>query len=229
MERHLVYLFLAAHREHAIPRQSQMLSSDPLQQNFSFWQHPDVKVITQVSIWILRSIRTLNRKQKRAKLKSWKVSPIQSVPGHIIRPSYVGSNSTPLVGKDPEIHDATGVHCMRDTGKLAASDLEYVGTFVKPGITTDEIDKAVYKMIISAGAYPSPSGYKGFPKSICTSVNECAFHGIPDFRPLEDGDIINIDVTVFLNGCHVDTSKTFLCGNVDDIGRQLVKVTEECL
>ena len=118
---------------------------------------------------------------------------------------------------------------MRDIGKLVASPLEYVGTFVKSGITTNEIDKAVYKMIISAGSYPSPLGYKGFPKSICTSVNACAFHGIPDFRPLEDGDIINIDVTVFLNGCHADTSKTFLCGNVDDIGRQLVKVTEECL
>lgn len=173
--------------------------------------------------------RTLNRKQKREKLKPWKVSPIQSVPNHIIRPSYVGSNSTPLVGKDPEIHDATGVHYMRDASRLAASALEYAGTFVKPGTTTDEIDKAVHKMITSAGAYPSPLGYKGFPKSICTSVNECAFHGIPDFRPLEDGDIINIDVTVFLNGYHADTSKTFLCGNVDDIARQLVKVTEECL
>ena len=118
---------------------------------------------------------------------------------------------------------------MRDTGKLAASALECAETFVKPGITTDEIDKAVYKMIISAGAYPSPSGYKGFPKSICTSVNECAFHGIPNFHPLEDGDIINIDVTVLSNGCHADTSKTFLCGNVDDIRRQLVKLTEECL
>lgn len=75
--------------------------------------------------------RTLNRKQKRTKLEPWKVSPIQSVPSHIIRPSYVGSNSTPLVGKDPEIHDATGVHYMRDAGRLAASALEYAGTFVK--------------------------------------------------------------------------------------------------
>ena len=207
MERNLVYFFLAAHKEHAIPRQSQMLSSDLLQQNFSFGQHLDDKVITHVSIWIPRSTRTLNRKQKRGKLKPWKVSPIQSVPHHIIRPSYVGSNSTPLVGKDPEIHDATGVHCMRDAGKLAASALEYAGTFVKSRITTDEIDKAVHKMMISDGAYPSPLGYKGFPKSICTSVNECAFHGILDFRPLEDGDIINIDVTIFLNGYHVDTSK----------------------
>ncbi|KAH9771975.1 methionine aminopeptidase 1B [Citrus sinensis] len=84
-------------------------------------------------------------------------------------------------------------------------------------------------MIIEAGAYPSPLGYGGFPKSVCTSVNECMCHGIPDSRQLEDGDIINIDVTVYLNGYHGDTSKTFLCGNVSDRLKRLVKVTEECL
>ncbi|AQK75137.1 Methionine aminopeptidase 1D chloroplastic/mitochondrial [Zea mays] len=79
-------------------------------------------------------------------------------------------------------------------------------------------------MIIDNGAYPSPLGYCGYPKSVCTSVNECICHGIPDSRPLEDGDIINIDVTVYLNGYHGDTSATFLCGDVDDEAKKLVKV-----
>ncbi|XP_037479074.1 methionine aminopeptidase 1B, chloroplastic-like isoform X2 [Triticum dicoccoides] len=89
--------------------------------------------------------------------------------------------------------------------------------------------QAVHKMIIDAGAYPSPLGYGGFPKSVCTSVNECMCHGIPDSRELKDGDIINIDVTVYLNGFHGDTSKTFFCGEVDEAAKRLVKVTEECM
>ncbi|GLJ07499.1 hypothetical protein SUGI_0068340 [Cryptomeria japonica] len=173
--------------------------------------------------------RLLNGIQKQEKIKPYKVSSIQSVPSHIIRPSYVGSISNPAIVKDPEVHDDTGIHHMRNAGRLAASALEYARSLVKPGITTDEIDKAVHKMIIGAGAYPSPLGYKGFPKSICTSVNEVAFHGIPDLRPLEDGDIINIDVTIYLNGYHADTSKTFLCGNVNNNAMQLVEVTEDCL
>ncbi|KAL0912384.1 hypothetical protein M5K25_018351 [Dendrobium thyrsiflorum] len=92
-----------------------------------------------------------------------------------------------------------------------------------PGLTTDEIDKAVHQMIINNGAYPSPLGYGGFPKSVCTSVNECICHGIPDSRKLEDGDIINIDVTVYLNGYHGDTSATFLCGDVDEEAKKLVQ------
>ncbi|KAG0522935.1 hypothetical protein BDA96_07G080400 [Sorghum bicolor] len=99
----------------------------------------------------------------------------------------------------------------------------------QPSVTTDEIDRAVHRMIVDAGAYPSPLGYGGFPKSVCTSVNECTCHGIPDSRELQDGDIINIDVTVYLNGYHGDTSRTYLCGEVDDATKQLVKVTEECM
>lgn len=97
------------------------------------------------------------------------------------------------------------------------------------GITTDEIDSFVHENIIAAKAYPSPLRYAGFPKSICTSVNNVACHGIPDDRPLQDGDIVNVDVTVFLNGFHGDCSKTFLVGNVDERGIYLVKKTEECL
>lgn len=101
---------------------------------------------------------------------------------------------------------------MKASGRLAAQVLEYAGTLAKPGVTTDQIDKAVHKMIIDAGAYPSPLNYGGFPKSVCTSVNECVCHGIPDDRPLEDGDIVNIDVTVYLDGYHGDTSRMFYVG-----------------
>lgn len=118
---------------------------------------------------------------------------------------------------------------MRASGRLAAQVLEYAGTLVRPGITTDEIDKAVHKMIIDAGAYPSPLNYGKFPKSVCTSVNECVCHGIPDMRPLVDGDILNIDVTVYLDGYHGDTSRMFYVGTVDPAAKQLCEVTESAL
>ncbi|KAK9990601.1 hypothetical protein SO802_025586 [Lithocarpus litseifolius] len=165
----------------------------------------------------------------RKRLKPGKLSPRRPVPGHIERPPYVKSKQPPGIVSGPEVHDEKGIECMRASGRLAAQVLEYAGTLVKPGIMTDEIDRAVHQMIIDNGAYPSPLGYGGFPKSVCTSVNECICHGIPDSCALEDGDIINIDVTVYLNGYHGDTSATFFCGNVDDEGRQLVQVTKECL
>ncbi|KAG6499769.1 hypothetical protein ZIOFF_039561 [Zingiber officinale] len=141
-----------------------------------------------------------------------------------MKPPYVNSPQFPGIARGPEIHDEKGMEGMRASGRLAAEVLEYAGTLVQPGTMTDDIDKAVHQMIIENGAYPSPLGYGGFPKSVCTSVNECICHGIPDSRPLEDGDIINIDVTVFLNGYHGDTSATFFCGNVDEDARQLVEI-----
>jgi len=97
------------------------------------------------------------------------------------------------------------------------------------GTTTDAIDAVVHDATIAAGAYPSPLGYRGFPKSVSTSVNEVLFHGIPDDRPLENGDIVNIDVTVYLDGHHGDCSRTFLVGDVDLDARRLVEANEECL
>ncbi|CAD6241735.1 unnamed protein product [Miscanthus lutarioriparius] len=137
---------------------------------------------------------------RRLRLRPGKVFPRLSVPNHIQRPPYVNSRQQrPGMNNGPEIHDEKGIECMRASGKLAAQVLKFAGILVKPGITTDEIDKAVHQMIIDNGAYPSPLGYCGYPKSVCTSVNECICHGIPDSRPLEDGDIINTDVTVYLN------------------------------
>ncbi|KAI3876228.1 hypothetical protein MKW92_014358 [Papaver armeniacum] len=166
--------------------------------------------------------------EKFTPLRRGKVSGRLSVPDEIPRPPYVGS-SMPALAREHQIHDSEGIARMKAACELAARVLDHAGTLVKPSVSTDEIDKAVHQMIIDAGAYPSPLGYGGFPKSVCTSVNECMCHGIPDSRQLQDGDIINIDVTVYLNGYHGDTSKTFLCGNVNEITRRLVKVTEECL
>ncbi|CAK9221328.1 unnamed protein product [Sphagnum troendelagicum] len=168
-------------------------------------------------------------RRRHLKLQQGKVSPRLPVPKHIPRPPYVGSSEAPPFLDQFQIQNAEGIERMRISGKLAARVRDYAGTLVKPGVTTDEIDKEVHKMIIDAGAYPSPLGYGGFPKSVCTSVNECICHGIPDSRPLQDGDIINIDVTVYLNGYHGDTSKTFYCGTVDDDAKQLVEVTREAL
>lgn len=102
-----------------------------------------------------------------------------------------------------------GIDKMRAAGKLAAKVLDAAGALARPGVTTDEIDETVHNMTIAAGAYPSPLRYgtPPFPKSVCTSVNECICHGVPDSRPLEDGDIVNVDVTVYLDGYHGDTSR----------------------
>ncbi|KAM7251706.1 hypothetical protein ACFE04_023589 [Oxalis oulophora] len=159
----------------------------------------------------------------RKRLQPGKLSPRRSVPPGILLPPYVNNQMMPGIASGPELHDQKGIECMRASGKLAAQVLKYAGTLVKPGVKTDEIDEAVHQMIIDNGAYPSPLGYGGFPKSVCTSVNECICHGIPDSRPLEDGDIINIDVTVYLNGYHGDTSTTFFCGDVSDEAKNLVK------
>ncbi|CAL5421525.1 unnamed protein product [Camellia sinensis] len=176
-----------------------------------------------------RELRTSTTAKRRPPLRRGKVSQRLPVPDHIPKPPYLGSNLLPELSSEHQIHDSEGIARMRAACELAARVLDYAGTLIRPSVTTNEIDKAVHQMIIDAGAYPSPLGYGGFPKSVCTSVNECMCHGIPDSRQLQDGDIINIDVTVYLNGYHGDTSKTFLCGNVSDSMKRLVKVTEECL
>ena len=129
-----------------------------------------------------------------------------------------------------QIHDADGIAKMRAASLLAAQVLDYAETLCKPGVTTDFIDQKVHKMIVDAGAYPSPFNYGGFPKSVCTSLNECICHGIPDTTELMDGDIINVDVTVYLNGYHGDTSRTIMVGDgVTDEVRRLVDATDRCL
>ena len=155
------------------------------------------------------------------------LSPTRTVPEGIALPSYAISGhperwSEPRV-KTPEIIDR-----MRVAGRMAAEVLRRAGEHVAPGVTTDELDALVHELTIERGAYPSPLNYNGFPKSVCTSLNEVICHGIPDSTILREGDILNIDVTVFVGGVHGDTNATFLVGDVDPESRQLVKVTEEC-
>ncbi|XP_050126723.1 methionine aminopeptidase 1D, chloroplastic/mitochondrial-like [Malus sylvestris] len=130
-------------------------------------------------------------------------------PDHIPRPPYVKSKKPPGIASGPEVHDEKGIECMRASGRLAAQVLESAGTLVKPGIKTDEIDQAVHQIIVDKGAYPFTAWLWWVSKELSTSVNECICHGIPDYRALEDGDIVNTDVTVYLNGYHGDTSTTF--------------------
>ena len=118
---------------------------------------------------------------------------------------------------------------MRVAGRAAAEVLAEVGAAVRPGVTTDELDAICHAACLARGGYPSPLGYNGFPKSLCTSVNEVICHGIPDSTVLADGDIVNLDVTIYLDGVHGDTNATFLVGDVDEASRRLVDVTRECL
>ncbi|XP_059051265.1 methionine aminopeptidase 1D, mitochondrial isoform X1 [Achroia grisella] len=155
-------------------------------------------------------------------------TPSRIVPDHIVRPHYV-TGQTLTIPHKPEIKDINQIMGMRQSCNLASSILTKVEQFIQPGVTTDEIDNVVHNLCIEAGAYPSPLHYHGFPKSVCTSVNNVAVHGIPDLRELLDGDIINVDITVFYKNYHGDCSKTFCVGNVDDPGKQLIAVTEECL
>ncbi|XP_060536711.1 methionine aminopeptidase 1D, mitochondrial [Cylas formicarius] len=157
------------------------------------------------------------------------ISPRNHVPDHIQKPSYFQtgnpSENVPMV----EIKTDEQIKRMKKSCILAANILHTVGEHIKIGQTTDEIDKLVHELTIKSGAYPSPLNYKHFPKSVCTSVNNVACHGIPDSRQLEDGDVVNVDVTVFLEGYHGDCSRTFLIGNVDYQGKKLVEATETCL
>jgi methionyl aminopeptidase len=118
---------------------------------------------------------------------------------------------------------------MRVAGRIAARAMREAAGAIAPGVTTDEIDRIGHEYLLDHGAYPSTLGYRGFPKSLCTSVNEVICHGIPDSRRLEDGDIVNIDLTAYIDGVHGDNCATYLCGNVDEESRLLVERTEEAL
>ncbi len=155
------------------------------------------------------------------------VSPRRPVPPQIPRPGYA---ATGRPRPSPRIADpADRIGRIRRACEAAAEVLAEGGRAVRPGITTDEIDAVVHDAYIARGGYPSTLNYHGYPKSLCTSVNEVILHGIPDSRPLQDGDVVNLDVTIFLGGVHGDCSATFLVGDVDEASRRLVRVTRECL
>jgi methionyl aminopeptidase len=157
-----------------------------------------------------------------------RISPTRPVPASIPRPEYVGK-PRPDRFTGPEVKDADTIARMRVAGRLAAQALVEVGRQVAPGVTTDELDRIGHEFLVDHGAYPSTLGYKGFPKSLCTSVNEVVCHGIPDSTELRDGDIVNVDITAFIEGVHGDTDATFLVGDVAVEDRLLVERTEEAL
>ncbi|MEO3823387.1 type I methionyl aminopeptidase [Actinomadura sp. B10D3] len=158
-------------------------------------------------------------------LRPGRVSPMRKVPSSIPRPEYVGKKR-PKTG-EPDVKTPEIIEKMRVAGKIAAQALEEVGRHVRPGITTDELDAVGHEFLLDHGAYPSTLGYRGFPKSLCTSINEVICHGIPDDTVLRDGDIINIDITAYIDGVHGDTDATYLCGDVDEESRLLVERTRE--
>jgi methionyl aminopeptidase len=161
-------------------------------------------------------------------IRPGRVSPTREVPADIPRPPYAETGRPVRVPESP-VRTPEVIERMRRAGKAAAEVLQTVGAAVAPGITTDELDALCHEECVKRGGYPSPLNYGGFPKSLCTSVNEVICHGIPDDRALVDGDIVNLDVTIFLDGVHGDTNATFPVGTIDHESARLIEVTHECL
>jgi len=156
------------------------------------------------------------------------VGPRRQVPASIPRPEYVGRPG-PARYTGPDVVAPEVVERIRVASTIAARALALVGEHVAPGVTTDELDRIGHEYMLDHHAYPSTLGYRGFPKSLCTSINEVICHGIPDSTVLEDGDIVNVDVTAYIGGVHGDNNATFLVGEVDEESRLLVERTQEAL
>jgi methionyl aminopeptidase len=160
------------------------------------------------------------------RVQAGKVSPLREVPPEIPRPDYAKSGTPgPGIIGDP----ATRLERMKRACRAAAEVLQESAAALAPGVTTDQIDAVCHAAYIKRGGFPSTLNYHGFPKSLCTSVNEVVLHGIPDSRPLEQGDIVNLDITIYLDGMHGDCSATFAVGPTDPESERLMRVTRECL
>ncbi len=157
------------------------------------------------------------------------VSPTRPVPPFIPRPAYAETGKPPSIPRTPVICPPDVIERMRSTCKAAARVLQKTMAAVKPGITTDELDAIAHDACIAEGGYPSPLNYHGYPKSCCTSVNEVICHGIPDNYKIKDGDIVNIDITLFKDGVHGDTNATVMVGNVPEPVKKLVECTKKSL
>ena len=168
------------------------------------------------------------RDAKTGNLIPGRISPKLEVPGSITKPEYVG-RAVPAKFTGSNIKSAEQIEKIRHSGKIAAQAIELVGQNAKAGVTTDQLDKLAHQFLIENGAYPSTLGYRGYPKSICSSINEVICHGIPDDTVLEDGDILNIDITAYIDGFHGDSNQTFLIGDVKPEVAELVERTREAL
>jgi len=156
------------------------------------------------------------------------ISPPREVPASIPRPPYVGRTAPDRYTGD-DVQSPETIERMRIAGQIAAQATNAAAAAISPGVTTDDLDRVVHEFLIDHRAYPSTLGYREFPKSCCTSVNEVICHGIPDARPLQEGDIVKIDVTAYIGGVHGDTCATFFCGEVDEQSRLLTERTQEAL
>lgn len=156
------------------------------------------------------------------------VSARRFVPDHIVRPEYVGKIS-PQRFTGSDVYSPTEIELIRAAGKIAADAIALVGSNIRAGVTTDQLDVIGHDFVVAAGAYPSTLGYRGFPKSLCSSINEVICHGIPDDTVLEEGDLINIDITAYKNGVHGDSNKTFIVGEASADVTDLVERTRESL
>ena len=165
---------------------------------------------------------------RRGPLVPGVVGPLRAVPASIERPEYVGQpGPRPFTGS--EVNDTETIERIRAASRVAAQALVEVGRHVAPGVTTDELDRVGHEFLLDHGAYPSTLGYRGFPKSLCTSLNEVVCHGIPDSTVLVEGDIVNVDITAYVGGVHGDTNATFTVGEVDEESALLVERTREAL
>ncbi|GAB3126079.1 type I methionyl aminopeptidase [Glaciibacter psychrotolerans] len=156
------------------------------------------------------------------------VSATRTVPLHIPRPEYVGKKSpTPFTGSD--VYSPEKIELIRESGRIAAQAIAAVGRAIRPGVTTEELDAIGHAFVLAHDAYPSTLGYRGYPKSLCSSINEVICHGIPDDTVLSDGDIVNIDITAYKNGVHGDSNVTFIVGEASEEVTLLVERTRESL
>jgi methionyl aminopeptidase len=156
------------------------------------------------------------------------LGPTRPVPRSIVAPEYVGKKE-PRAHRGGDVYTPDEIERIRAAGKIAAGAIEAAGALVKPGVTTNELDAIAHDYVISHGAYPSTLGYRGFPKSCCTSINEVICHGIPDDTVIDEGDLVNIDITAYFDGMHGDLNKTFIAGVASEEARLLVERTEESL
>lgn len=168
------------------------------------------------------------RDEKTGFLIPGRISKSLAVPNNIKKPEYVGKRS-PAEWLGGHVRTDDEIRRIRTAAKIAAQALQVVGEHIRPGVSSDALDRIAHDFIVSNGGYPSTLGYRGYPKSICTSINEVICHGIPDDTILEEGDIVNIDITVFKDGFHGDTNATFPVGEIDTQVADLLARTQEAL
>ena len=179
------------------------------------------------------TVNTLTGNPTRSRLTPGRLSPRRAVPASIARPFYVDAKGNrrpgPADHDDPMVKDEATIAAMRVAGRIAAQALAEVGRHVEPGLTTDDLDRIGHEFLVEHQAYPSTLGYKGYPKSLCTSLNESICHGIPDSTVIEDGDIVKVDVTAFIGGVHGDTCGSFVAGDADPAVVLLAERTHEAM